>query len=182
MASGVEQLQEQGIASESLAGRSAASPTLPTWLMGRLDTLTGGHAHEGLRVISFLFMGGLAALVNLLGTWFFARYTSLPHGVYTILATEISLLCSFVLNDRFTFRSLIDSRRPYWLRCIRFHGPAAVGFLFTLLVSDAGYYLAHLPSLIAQSVALILATVVNFVMHRFWTYRAAKVKPARLQA
>ncbi len=170
MVSRVEPLQE---------GETSLAPGLPMrrtqalylWSLHYLNVSTRGNGVEALRVISFLFAGGLSALVNLLGVWVFARYTTLPHALYIVLATEISLLCSFFLNDRFTFRSLIDSRRPWWLRCLRFHGPAAFGFVFTLLVSDVAYYLMHLSSLIAQAVALILATVVNFSFHRFWTYR-----------
>ena len=170
MVSRAEPLQE-GEASLTPGLPGTRSRALYLRSLDRLGVYTRGNGAEALRVISFLFAGGLSALVNLLGVWLFARYTTLPHAVYIVLATEISLLCSFVLNDRFTFRALIDGRRSWWLRCIRFHGPSAFGFVFTLLVSDAAYYLAHLPSLTAQAVALILATVVNFSFHRFWTYR-----------
>ncbi len=162
-------LQEIDQPTQPLTGVSSQS--LSVRAISLLDIYTRGHAAEVVRVCSFVFSGGLAALVNLFCVWMFARYTSLPHALYIILATEISLLCSFVLNDRLTFRSMIDGRRKWWLRCLRFHGPAAIGFAFTLLVSDAVYYLWHLPSLISQAIALILATALNFVMHCFWTYR-----------
>lgn len=146
---------------------------LAGWCTSRLDTCTWGHGAEVLRLVLFLIAGGLAALGNLVCVWFFSHDTPLPHAFYTVIATEVSVLISFLLNDRFTFHSLLDGRRSWRLRCLRFHGSATVGFVFTLLISDVTYYLVHLSSLNAQALALILATVINFLLHRFWTYRAA---------
>jgi putative flippase GtrA len=142
----------------------------------RLDHYTRGHSAEVLRVVSFLVVGGLGALVNLGCVWVFSTFTPLPHEAYIVLATEIALLFNFALNDRFTFHTQIDSRRPYWLRCLRFHGPSALGFVLTLLISSLAYHYGHLSSLLAQAAAILIVTVVNFMMHRFWTYRP----PARL--
>lgn len=130
-----------------------------------------------MQVVSFLIVGGLGALVNLACVWVFSRFTSLPYDIYIVLSTEIALLCNFALNDRFTFQSLVDGRRPFWLRCLRFHGPSALGFVLTLLISYAGYHAGHLSPVIAQAVAILIVTVVNFLMHRFWTYRASASFP-----
>jgi len=138
----------------------------------RLDHYTKGRADEVVRFGSFLFFGGLAALVNLACVWFFSRYTTLPYDVYIVLATEISLLCNFVMNDRATFRSL-GRQRPWPLRCLRFHGPASVGFMLTLVIAYLAYHFGHLPPVSAQAVAIIIVTFVNFAMHRLWTYRSA---------
>lgn len=147
-----------------------------------LDTLTRGHAAEVLRLTSFLFVGGVASLVNLGLVWLFSRHTAVPYAVYTIIATEVSLLCNFALNDRMTFRSLLDGQRSWWKRCVRFHGPATVGFLLTLLISDMAYYLGHLTPLFAQGLAILIVTFVNFAMHRLWTYRPARQASHRQSA
>jgi putative flippase GtrA len=139
----------------------------------RLDVYTRGHAAEVRRLASFLIVGGMAALVNLAGVWVFSRHTTLPFDVYIVLATEISLLFNFVLNDRFTFHSLIDNHRPWWLRCVRFHGPSSLGFGLTLALSYIAHHLGRLPPVTAQAVAIIIVTFVNFSMHRLWTYRRA---------
>ena len=139
-----------------------------------LDTFTRGHAAEALRLASFLFVGGAASLVNLGLVWLFSRHTTLPYAVYTIIATEVSLLCNFALNDLLTFRSLLDGRRSWWKRCVRFHGPATVGFLLTLLISYIAYYLGHLAPIIAQGLAILIVMFVNFAMHRLWTYRPSR--------
>ncbi len=139
----------------------------------RLDVYTRGHAAEALRVMSFLVVGGFGTLVNLGCVWVFSRYTSLPYDVYIVLATEIALLCNFLLNDRFTFHSLGGKQRPFWLRCVRFHGPSALGFVLTLALSYLAHHIGHLTPVLAQAVAILIVTVVNFSMHRLWTYRAS---------
>jgi len=148
-----------------------------TWLCSQLDGYTRGHADEVLRLASFLIMGGLAALVNLAGVWVFSRYTNLPYDLYIVLATEISLLCNFALNDRFTFHALAGSQRRWWVRCARFHGPSGVGFVLTLLIAYAAYHAAHLSPVSAQAVAILIVTLVNFSMHRLWTYRGSSQAP-----
>ncbi|HEY7349936.1 MAG TPA: GtrA family protein [Ktedonobacterales bacterium] len=139
----------------------------------RLDAYSRGHAAEIMRLASFLIVGGLGTLVNLACVWVFSRYTTLPYDGYIVLATEIALLCNFLLNDRFTFHGLVDNQRPFWLRCVRFHGPSALGFVLTLAISYVAHHALRLSPVMAQAVAILIVTFVNFSMHRLWTYRAS---------
>ena len=173
MIPGVEDVQESdtvaqpSVVSNALTTRYQA---LYTWLYFKLNRYTRGHGAEVMRLGSFLFVGGLASLVNLVFVWLFARYTPLPYDLYIVLATEISLLCNFAMNDQLTFRSL-GNQRSWLMRCLRFHAPASIGFLLTFLISYAAYHAGHLPPVRAQAVAIIIVTFVNFAMHRLWTYR-----------
>jgi putative flippase GtrA len=145
-----------------------------------LDRWTWQHGAQLLRLMSFLVVGGVGTVVNLGCVWLFSRYTPLPYALYIVLATEISLLCNFALNDRFTFRALVDGRRAWWLRCVRFHVPAMLGFGLTLLLSDVAHYGLRWPPLVAQGAAILIVTFVNFAVHHLWTYRAvAERKPPR---
>lgn len=173
MRSGVEDVQEgKGIAEQSATSGEPATRfrKLYTWLYFKLNRSTKGHGAEVMRLGSFLFVGGLASLINLAGVWFFSRYTALPYDLYIVLATEISLLCNFAMNDQLTFRSL-GSQRSWLMRCLRFHGPASIGFVLTLLIAYAAHHAGHLSPVSAQAVAIIIVTFVNFTMHRLWTYR-----------
>jgi putative flippase GtrA len=145
----------------------------------RLEAYTRHHTAEVLRVVSFLIVGGLGAVVNLACVWALEHFTSIPGEACIVLATEVALLFNFLLNDRFTFHEMVDGRRPFWLRCVRFHGPAALGFVLTLVISDLAYRAGHLPLVVAQAIAILIVTVVNFVMHRLWTYRAAAQAPQK---
>jgi putative flippase GtrA len=161
-----------------------AAPTL-TDLYRRayavVDAKTGGKAAEVQRLVAFLAVGGTASLLNLACVWSFDRLLHPTSGLAVFLvlalATEISLLANFLLNDRFTFRAMVGEHRTFWQRCVRFHGPAMVGFALTLLISNLAHHLGHLTLTVSQAIAILIVTVVNFLMHRHWTYRAAK--PAR---
>src|SRR5579864_4351821 len=74
--------------------------------------------HEMLkRLFSFLLVGGFGAVVNLV--CFSCAYYALGRPVNRLLAyasafviaTEVSILVNFMLNDRFTFRQLHDRGR-----------------------------------------------------------------------
>jgi putative flippase GtrA len=137
-----------------------------------------GHADEVFRVIAFLAIGSLVASLNLLLVWLLSRQRLLPYVLYVAVATECSILCSFVLNDRVTFRLLSRNGRRWGVRLLRFHGAAAIGALFTIGLSTVVYRLAHLPPVAAQFTAIVGATGLNFAMHRFWTYRRPKMHRA----
>ncbi|MBA3824949.1 MAG: GtrA family protein [Ktedonobacterales bacterium] len=149
-----------------------------------LDRASGGRAAKLMPLLSFLVIGGSASVLNLVIIFAldFIRHPMpkdlVLHTIYSAIATEVSLIYNFMLNDRFTFRALVDMRRSWLQRCIRFHGPASVGFVLTLALSNLFVILlpAHLPhnSVIAQAMAIVIVTAVNFTMHRFWTYRPSK--------
>jgi putative flippase GtrA len=87
------------------------------------------HKHEALikRLLSFLCIGGVGAIVNVI--CFTLSYhvlqplvgAPIPYFGAFCLATELSLLTNFMLNDHFTFRRLRRFIGPWHARCLRFH-------------------------------------------------------------
>ncbi len=141
-----------------------------------------GKGEEVVRILMFLIVGGSAALVNLIAVRELDAHAKLlPFWSISAISTEISILYNFALNDQITFRSMtINSGRPIWLRCARFHLPASVGFALTLILATSFHTFGHLSAVIAQAIAIIIVTGVNFVMHRFWTFRpSANTAPAK---
>ena len=143
-----------------------------------LDAKSGGKAADLMRLIQFLIVGGSASVLNLVCVAvldaIFRPNGVLPVFFATAAATEISLLFNFVLNDRFTFRNLVNGQRTWAQRCLRFHGPASVGFILTLLISNSVHHFGHQKLVVSQAIAIVIVTMVNFFMHRNWTYREAK--------
>lgn len=126
------------------------------------------------RVAAFLIAGGIAALVTLAVT---AALTGLWHQRFlwsAIAGTELGILVNFTLNDHLAFRDLAGHRRAFPLRLARYHVTCAAGQSIILLLSLLLYDGARLPTVIAQGVPIAVVTAFNFVMHRFWTYRAAR--------
>lgn len=149
-------------------------------VLDEVDRRTGGRAGYVQRLFRYLFLGGLASLVNLL---VFATIFSLlrfPPAVSaqarnvlaSLGAAECSIMANFLLNDRFTFRGLPGASRPWRQRCLRFHATCIVGSLLTFLLEFALFALARVPALYAEMVAIVIVLGYNFTCHHFFTYRA----------
>jgi dolichol-phosphate mannosyltransferase len=141
------------------------------------DTLTRGRADWFQRLFSFLFVGGLGAVVNL--ACFSIIYYLLVQSIYGLVAylvafitaTEVSIVTNFVLNDHITFRHLHGQTHSWRRRCVRFHVTSVGGTLLTLGISFSFLHLLHISALLSQGTALIIATAFNFVFHHIFTYR-----------
>jgi dolichol-phosphate mannosyltransferase len=151
-------------------------------VLAMLDTVTGGQAGWFQRLFSFLCIGGLGAIVNLLCfsiAYSFLMRSTLSFVAYAIafiFATEISIITNFVLNDRITFRQFHNPGGSWKARCVRFHVTSTGGILITLGTSFSFLLLLHISALLAQAAALIIATAFNFVFHHLFTYRHSHVQ------
>lgn len=135
-----------------------------------------GRSSEVRRVIIYLAIGAVISVENLVSVLLLSRQHVLHYVAYIVLAQEISILFSFFLNDRFTFGNLHTVKRVWYVRCLRFHGVAALSGIVIVSISTLLHYLRFTP-LVAQSVAIGFTTVANFVVHRFWTYRSPRHAP-----
>lgn len=171
------------IASRPLSAGAARRSYHPTgWgfadrTLDVVDNLTGGKADWFQRLFSYLFIGGCAALVNLLGMYIFfyrvplAADKNVHYIVADVIATEISIIANFIPNDRITFSRLPGHQRSWLARCVRFHLTAIVGTVITIVLSFALYTVFGLPGLIPQAIAIIIALGFNFTFHHLFTYR-----------
>ena len=151
-------------------------------LLDRVDTLTHGKAGLLQRFSSFVIIGGIAALVNLV-VFYIAIYhipypagisVIIPNAIASILAAEISIMTNFALNDTFTFRYMPGRNRSWLARCARFQTTSIGGTILTFLIEFGFHSIAHFPAIIAQAVALILVLFYNFSVHHLFTYRHVK--------
>ena len=151
-------------------------------LLELADRITAGKAGVLQRAVSYLIVGGFAATVNLICLYILYDVIQMPLGTTThyvvafIIAAEISILANFIPNDRITFSHLPGHARSWWQRCWRFHSTAIAGTLITFVISLALKLGLHMHTVIAQSIAIIIALVFNFTFHHLWTYR--RIKPA----
>src|SRR5579884_783189 len=105
------------------------------------DSMTDGKAGWIQRLVSYLFVGGFAAVVNL---FFFALLhdhvfsDAMNHVVRYLaayaIATEISVFANFIPNDRITFSHLPGHSRSWVVRCLRFHITCTAGVVLTLAI------------------------------------------------
>lgn len=138
------------------------------------DTITQGRAGLLQRLSTYLVFGGTAAVVNLSILAIFFHFGSEKVLWYwlvaNVVAYEISILANFIPNDYFTFRHLAGHNRSWLARCARFHVTSLSGVVVTFILSALLFHLLGLPALVAQAIALILATAYNFTVHHLFTY------------
>ena len=150
-----------------------------------VDTVTGGRADWVQRLFTYLFIGGVAALVNL------AVFSLVLYGIHMptnlavlhnllafVLASEISIMANFVPNDFVTFRHLPGRERTWAAHCTRFHITSIGGVILTYVLQFGLIFLAHVHATLSQAIALILVLVYNFSAHHLFTYRHVKPKAA----
>jgi putative flippase GtrA len=147
-------------------------------LLDLADQLTGGRAEWVQRAFSYLFVGGIAAIINLITLQLTLNWlagTPFSHRVHYVIAfavaTEVSILANFIPNDRITFSHLPGHSRTWIQRCARFHVTCVGGVIVTFAVSGILHLVFKVPALPAQAVALIIATAFNFTFHHLFTYR-----------
>lgn len=148
-----------------------------------VDEKTNGRAGWLQRFISYLFFGGLAALVNLLVFYvmyyhllagFTLTHSTLSNVFSYIAAAELSIIANFIPNDRFTFNTLPGAQRPWLQRCARFHMTTVVGSLLTFIIELSLSTFTHTQPIIAEAIATLLVLIYNFSFHHIFTYRHMK--------
>ena len=149
-------------------------------LLDAVDTVTRGRAGLLQRLTTFVFFGGIAAVVNLVVFYLVFYHVPLPvstpiHNIIaSVLAAEISIMANFVPNDHFTFRYLAGRSRSWAARCSRFHVTSIGGSILTFLIEFSITSFAHLPAIIAQAIAIVIVLFYNFSFHHIFTYRHVK--------
>lgn len=160
------------------------------------DTMTGGKGGWIQRLVSYLFVGGFAAVVNLIFFHLMYEVVNLPFvaaipataqiqipivGARSIqefvrylaaflIATEISIFANFIPNDRITFSHLPGHSRSWFVRCWRFHLTCVAGTILTLILSLTAHQFG-LHATLSQAIAIVIVTAFNFTMHHLFTYR-----------
>jgi dolichol-phosphate mannosyltransferase len=116
----------------------------------------------------FALVGLSGTLVNLALLWLLAS-AGMPRLLAALVATELSIINNFVWNDAWTFGQQA-SQRSRLARFLRFQCIASFTAVLTLglfaLFSD---YL-HIYYLLAQFIAIGVATLLNFVANSRLTW------------
>lgn len=145
-----------------------------------VDRVSGGKAGMLQRLISYLFIGGCAALVNLavLRVCYYNIHWPTSDTLRFIWASvwayEISIFANFVPNDYITFRHLAGHQRSWLARCLRFHITSVGGIIVTFAIAGGLKFFVGIDAFIAQAIALLIAVFFNFSFHHIFTYRHIK--------
>lgn len=125
------------------------------------------------RLARFLVVGAVGAVVNL-GSLAVLVAAGMNKYLASPIAIELSILSNFVLHETWTFAD-----RPrgdaLWVRGLKFKTVAVLALVasyasFVLL----SFLIPRMPPVVAQAIAILPGTAVNYLCNSRWTFPAAR--------
>ncbi len=135
---------------------------------------------EQRRFIKFCLVGASGVPVNLLLVWVGFNYLFISLGgrlqvtLASALGFLISVFTNFLLNDIWTWADRPRGHTGFWSRCGRFYLVCSAGGAIQMgtvnLVTWMAGESAHM-AILGQLCGIALATVINYVVNNFWTFK-----------
>jgi putative flippase GtrA len=120
--------------------------------------------HNWIQLFKFLCVGGTGYALNLAVFTLLAVALDVHHLVAATVAFVVAVLNNFWLNRHWTFGAGDGHQAA------RFFAVSLVAFLFSLAVLELLVSSLGAPKVLAQAVSLALATPLNFVGNKMWSF------------
>ena len=123
--------------------------------------------HNWIQLVKFFAVGGSGYVVNLFVFWVAHEQAGFHYLASATCAFVVAVFNNFWWNRHWTFGAH-DGHAGF--QAARFFTVSVVAFFFalgvlTLLVSAAG-----VPELLAQAISIVVATPLNFVGNKMWSF------------
>jgi putative flippase GtrA len=118
------------------------------------------------KLIKFLFVGGTATLLQFGFLTLFVEKIRILPVVASAGAYLLSAVYNYILNYRLTFKS----KKRHAETLPKFLMVVGIGVLINTVVFAAAWEILGLY-LIAQTIAVFVTLVVNFLLHKYWIYQ-----------
>ncbi len=116
----------------------------------------------------FNAVGAMGMVVQLTALALLNKLLGGRYLVASTLAVELTLLHNFLWHERFTWRDRSGAR---FRRLMRFHlSSGAVSMAGNLLLMRAFVQGAHLPVVIANLMAILCCSALNFLLAEWWSF------------
>jgi dolichol-phosphate mannosyltransferase len=146
--------------------------TAADWSWGIVRRVHLGTRKPGnwLQLFHFAVVGGSGYVINLIVFTLLAEGADVNHLLAAVGAFVVAVTNNFMLNRHWTFRHQGAKESHAGFQAARFLTVSTVGLgvnliVLALLVDGAG--LSELP---AQAIAVAVATPVNFIGNKLWTF------------
>lgn len=134
-----------------------------------LRNLVAGPVAVQLR--RFVVVGALAAGIQLALLWLFVDYAGLNYLVGATIAIEITIVCSYVLNNAWTFRASQNTGvADYLAGLVKTNLVRGTAIPIQLGVLAALVEWGEVMYLLANVVAILVSGVYRFVLDSQWTW------------
>lgn len=136
---------------------------------------------HGSRLFRFGLVGISGVAVNMAILYLGVHVGGLQHLVAAAIASEVSVLTNFAMNDGWTFRDRKEGSS--WIRrAIQYNGVALAGMGISLSTMAALMAILGMHYMLANLIALTTATVSNYVLNSRITWSAPATTQPSLQS
>ena len=126
--------------------------------------------HNWLQLIKFCTVGASGYVVNLTVFAVCVEVLDLHHLVAATAAFVVAVTNNFWWNRYWTFRA---SGGHAGFQAARFFTVSVAAFLFAAVVLELLVSVAGLPDVAAQAISIVVATPLNFIGNKMWSFRIA---------
>lgn len=125
---------------------------------------------ELIRIIKFVFAGGIGAIINLLSLYLLTNFGNFHYLLSGLIAIEIGLVSSFFINKSWTFKDRNTEGIIFLVRSlVRDHlvrsGGMAINFIILGILTSLG-----LHYMLSQAIGIWFAGIWNFGGNKWWTW------------
>ncbi len=123
--------------------------------------------HNWVQLLKFSAVGGSGFVVNLVAYWLALDYVGLEYHLAATASFLIAAANNYLWNRLWTFR---DQRGHIGYQGLRFLIVSGLAYGANLLFLSA-FVSIGAGKIIAQAVAIVLVTPINFVGNKLWSFR-----------
>ena len=124
--------------------------------------------HNWMQLIKFCAVGASGYVVNLSVFALCVEVLDVHHLVAATAAFVVAVTNNFWWNRHWTFRARGGHAG---FQAARFFTVSVAAFLFAALVLELLVSVAELPELPSQAIAVVVATPLNFIGNKMWSFR-----------
>ena len=124
--------------------------------------------HNWLQLVKFCAVGASGYVVNLTVFALCVEAFDLHHLVAATAAFVVAVTNNFWWNRYWTFRARGGHAG---FQAARFFTVSVAAFLFAALVLELLVSVAGVPDIAAQAISIVVATPLNFIGNKMWSFR-----------
>jgi putative flippase GtrA len=123
--------------------------------------------HNWVQLLKFCAVGASGYVVNLCVFALCVEGLGIHHLAAATVAFVVAVLNNFWWNRHWTFRA---GSGHAGFQAARFFTVSVVAFLFAASILELLVSVAELPKLPAQAISIVMATPLNFVGNKMWSF------------
>jgi putative flippase GtrA len=123
--------------------------------------------HNWVQLVKFCMVGASGYVVNLCVFALCVEVLDVHHLAAATVAFVVAVMNNFLWNRHWTFRARSGHAG---FQAARFFTVSVVAFLFAASILQLLVSVAELPELPAQAISIVMATPLNFIGNKMWSF------------